>query len=78
MDSDLRQFLNDKMAYSETIGTGKVMELSEAVRQFVKPGMSLQNGAGMASPTAAYYEIARQFWGKDPGLYLDRRCGRRI
>ncbi len=70
MNSDLRQFLNDKLAFGETIGTGKVMELSEAVRRFVKPGMSLQNGAGMASPTAAYYEIARQFWGKDPGFTL--------
>jgi acyl CoA:acetate/3-ketoacid CoA transferase alpha subunit/acyl CoA:acetate/3-ketoacid CoA transferase beta subunit len=70
MDSELRQFLNDKLAFPETIGTGKVMELSEAVRRFVKPGMILQNGAGMAYPMAAYYEIARQFWGKDPSFTL--------
>jgi len=70
MDTHLRQFLENKLSFRETSGTGKVMELSEAVRQFVKPGMSIQNGAGMAGPTAIYYEIARQFWGKNPDFTL--------
>ena len=70
MDSKLQQFLKDKLEFPETGGTGKVMDLSEAVSRFVKPGMSLQHGAGMAVPMASYYEIARQFWGKDPGFTL--------
>jgi acyl CoA:acetate/3-ketoacid CoA transferase alpha subunit len=70
MDSDLKRFLDHKMDFQKSISTGKVMELSEAVRQFVKPGMSLQHGCSIAFPIAAYYEIARQFWGKDPGFTL--------
>ena len=70
MDSDLKRFLDSKMDFRKSIGTGKVMELSEAVRQFVKPGMSLQHGASIAYPIASYYEIARQFWGKNPGFTL--------
>jgi acyl CoA:acetate/3-ketoacid CoA transferase alpha subunit/acyl CoA:acetate/3-ketoacid CoA transferase beta subunit len=70
MDSDLIRFLDDKMDLQKSIGTGKVMELSDAVRQFVKPQMSLQHGVSLAFPIAAYYEIARQFWGKDPRFTL--------
>jgi len=51
------------------------MDLSEAVRRFVVPGMSIQTGNGMAFPTAAYFEIARRFWGKDPGFTLIGNTG---
>ncbi len=54
---------------------GKVMDLSQAVRRFVEPGMSIQTGNGMAFPAAAYYEIARQFWGKQPGFTLIGNTG---
>jgi acyl CoA:acetate/3-ketoacid CoA transferase alpha subunit/acyl CoA:acetate/3-ketoacid CoA transferase beta subunit len=46
----------------------KVMPLSEAVRRFVRPGMALHFGNGWAFPTAALFEVVRQFWGRDPGF----------
>ena len=46
------------------------MELPEAVNQFIKPGMSIQFGNGMTTPTAIFFEIARQFWGKNPEFTL--------
>lgn len=70
MDTDLKQFLQDKLSFPDSCGTKKVMELSEAVRRFVKPGMNIQFGNGMTTPTAIFFEIARQFWGKNPGFTL--------
>jgi acyl CoA:acetate/3-ketoacid CoA transferase alpha subunit len=32
--------------------------------------MSIQFGNGMTTPTAIFFEIARQFWGKNPGLTI--------
>ncbi|MBI4310675.1 MAG: hypothetical protein HY681_02745, partial [Chloroflexi bacterium] len=45
----------------------KVMPLPEAVRRFVRPGMTLHVETG---PRAAINEIARQFWDKEPGFTL--------
>lgn len=48
----------------------KRMELGEAVAQFVRPGMKL-NFCGLQSrPSAAVYEICRQFRGKSPKFEL--------
>ena len=47
---------------------GKVMELSRAVKQFVRPGMALHFSMHHTRPNAAIHEIARQFWEKDPGF----------
>jgi acyl CoA:acetate/3-ketoacid CoA transferase alpha subunit/acyl CoA:acetate/3-ketoacid CoA transferase beta subunit len=75
MDKPLQKFLQDRLKLPEGQPTGKVMELSEAVRRFVEPGMSIQTGNGMAFPAAAYFEIARRFWGKDPGFTLIGNTG---
>ncbi len=48
----------------------KVMPLAEAVRTFVRPGMSLYFGGAWAFPNAAMFEIVRQFVGRDPGFTL--------
>lgn len=50
--------------------TTKVMPLAEAVRQFVRPGMSLYFGGSWAFPNAALFEIIRQFAGRDPHFTL--------
>lgn len=42
--------------------------MAEAVRRFVRPGMALHFGSGWAHPTAALFEVVRQFWGRDPGF----------
>lgn len=46
----------------------KVMPLAEAVERFVRPGMHLHIGHSYARPCAAYHELARRFWGTDPGF----------
>src|SRR4030043_1675995 len=70
MDTNLKQFLQDKLSLQDFRGAGKVMELSDAVRRFVKPDMSIQFGNGMTTPTSIFFEIARQFWGKNPGFTI--------
>jgi acyl CoA:acetate/3-ketoacid CoA transferase alpha subunit len=70
MDPKLLEFLQKRLSGPEVPVENKVMDLSEAVRRYVRPGMSIHAGCGMATPTAAYFEIARQFWGKDPGFTL--------
>lgn len=70
MDFDLKRLLEKKMDLPETRKPGKVMDLADAVRQFVRPQMSIQFGNGMAIPTATFFEIARQFWGKNPEFTL--------
>ena len=75
MDRALHDFLKERLEYPDGLNRDKIMDLSEAVRKFVKPGMSIQTGNGMAFPTATYFEIARQFWGKDPGFTLIGNTG---
>ncbi len=50
--------------------TTKVMPLAEAVRQFVRPGMSLYFGGSWAFPNTALFEIIRQFAGSNPHFTL--------
>jgi acyl CoA:acetate/3-ketoacid CoA transferase alpha subunit/acyl CoA:acetate/3-ketoacid CoA transferase beta subunit len=51
-------------------GKGKLLDLGEAVRRYVKPGMKLHLAAGIGGPSAAICEIIRQFWGKNPEFTL--------
>ena len=75
MEKSLQAFLNEKLSINENQNSDKIMTISEAIRKIVKPGMSIQVGSGMAIPTAAYYEIIRQYWGKDPGFTLIAMSG---
>ena len=75
MERELSEFLEERMRLPEGSGKTKVMFLPEAVRRFIKPGMSIQTGNGTAFPTAAYSEIARQFWGKKAGFTLIGNVG---
>jgi acyl CoA:acetate/3-ketoacid CoA transferase alpha subunit len=73
----LMMFGEFEEAVARTIGisqsglsSDKVMTLSEAVQRFVRPGMHLHIGHSFARPCAAYHELVRQFWGKDPGFTI--------
>ena len=70
MDAYIKRFLQENLSFQDCHLPGKVMELSEAVKKFIHPGMSIQFGNGMTTPTAIFFEIARQFWGKNPGFTL--------
>ncbi len=48
----------------------KVLNLREAVKQYVRPGMKLHLAAGIGGPSAALCEIIRQHWGKNPEFTL--------
>jgi acyl CoA:acetate/3-ketoacid CoA transferase alpha subunit/acyl CoA:acetate/3-ketoacid CoA transferase beta subunit len=49
---------------------GKLLDLREAVKRYVKPGIKLHLAAGIGGPSAAICEIIRQHWGKNPGFTL--------
>jgi acyl CoA:acetate/3-ketoacid CoA transferase alpha subunit/acyl CoA:acetate/3-ketoacid CoA transferase beta subunit len=49
---------------------GKLLDLQEAIKRFVKPGMKLHLAGGIGGPSAAICEILRQQWGKNPGFTL--------
>jgi acyl CoA:acetate/3-ketoacid CoA transferase alpha subunit len=51
-------------------GEGKVLELQEAIRRHLKPGMKLHLAAGIRGPSAAICEIIRQYWAKNPEFTL--------
>jgi acyl CoA:acetate/3-ketoacid CoA transferase alpha subunit len=75
MDQELYQFINSRITTPEAVDGDKIMDLATAVTKFVKPGMSIQTGNSMAFPSAIYYEIARQFWGKEPNFTLIGNTG---
>jgi acyl CoA:acetate/3-ketoacid CoA transferase alpha subunit/acyl CoA:acetate/3-ketoacid CoA transferase beta subunit len=49
---------------------GKVLDLQEAVKRFVKPGMKLHLAGGIGGPSAAICELLRQYRGKNPEFTL--------
>jgi acyl CoA:acetate/3-ketoacid CoA transferase alpha subunit/acyl CoA:acetate/3-ketoacid CoA transferase beta subunit len=49
---------------------GKLLDLREALKRYVKPRMKLHFAAGIGGPSAAICEIIRQFWGKNPEFTL--------
>ncbi len=46
----------------------KTMPLADAVRRFVRPGMKINPCAMQARPSAATYQLCREFAGTDPGF----------
>lgn len=51
-------------------GPSRLMRLPEAVRRHVRSGDLLYFGGSMARPNAAMFEVARAFWGSEPGFTL--------
>ncbi len=71
MFGDFDEVVRQKTEISTAgLAADKVMPLGEAIRKFVKPGMSLHLGHCYARPCAVYQELSRQFWGKDPGFTI--------
>ncbi len=71
MFGEFEDVVERQVAISEAALTAdKVMPLGEAVERFVRPGMRLHLGHSFARPCAAYRELARRFWGTDPGFTM--------
>ena len=51
-------------------GEGKLIDLDEAVRRFVSPGIKIHLAAGIGGPSAAICEITRQYRGMNPGFTI--------
>lgn len=62
--------LKRRFSLKEVEGPSKVMPLGEAVKRFVKPGMTLHFGQTHCRPYGFCNEIVRQFWNKRPGFTL--------
>jgi len=56
--------------FSENEGPSKVLSLDEAVRRFVRPGMSIHMAAGLSRPNALAFALARCFWGQKTDFTL--------
>jgi acyl CoA:acetate/3-ketoacid CoA transferase alpha subunit len=71
MFGEFNDVVRRKVEISETgLAADKVMSLQEAISRFVRPGMHLHLGHCYARPCAAYQQLSRQFWGKDPGFTI--------
>ncbi len=46
------------------------MPLPEAIKKYVRPGMTLHFGVSHCRPNGISDEIVRQFWGQNPGFTL--------
>ena len=70
LTSQLREYVNDRFSLPLNEGPDKVVDLSESIRQHIKPNMSLYFSFFHSRAYAAAYEIARQFWGKRPDFEI--------
>jgi acyl CoA:acetate/3-ketoacid CoA transferase alpha subunit len=66
--SSWRDIVDHKIAAVHESDRDKRMDLSEAIRRFVRPGMKLNPCSLQSRPVAALHELCRQFAGKDPGF----------
>src|SRR5512139_1078528 len=64
--SSWREIIDDRIAAVHDSLQDKRMDLAEAVRRFVRPGMKLNPCSLQSRPVAALYEICRQFAGTHP------------
>ena len=64
---ELRAFIDSKFQVPVVEGEDKLCPLDEAIRRHVKKGMSI-HFAGRGG--ALFYQLVREFWGKDPGFTI--------
>jgi acyl CoA:acetate/3-ketoacid CoA transferase alpha subunit/acyl CoA:acetate/3-ketoacid CoA transferase beta subunit len=63
-----REIVERKISTLHDSGMDKRMDLAQALRRFVRPGMKINPVTMQSRPTAATYELCRQFAGKAPGF----------
>jgi acyl CoA:acetate/3-ketoacid CoA transferase alpha subunit len=64
---ELNAFIDSKFKVPVLEGEDKLCPLDEAIRRHVKKGMSI-HFAGRGG--ALFYQLVREFWGKDPGFTI--------
>jgi acyl CoA:acetate/3-ketoacid CoA transferase alpha subunit/acyl CoA:acetate/3-ketoacid CoA transferase beta subunit len=69
---DLIDFIDSKFKVPIVEGEDKLCSLDEAMRRHVKKGMSI-HFAGRGG--CLFYQLVREFWGKDPGFTIINNIG---
>ncbi len=70
MTEDLRHLVNDYFRIPTEEGPSKVTSLHQAVKDNIRPGMSIHMGVTHNRPNDLAFEIARQFWGARPNFTI--------
>lgn len=70
MREDFEPIINERFKQPLFEGASKIMPLDEAVRRFVRPGMTVHSGVTHYFSYAGLYELIRQFRGKNPRFTL--------
>ena len=73
MAGKFNDLLQSTFALKENEGEDKVLPLKEAIARYVKPGDGIHLAATHCCSGAAILEIARRFYGRDPGFTLIMR-----
>lgn len=63
-----REIVDQRIATLHDSAADKRMDLAQAIRRFVRPGMKINPVTMQARPQAAMYELCRQFAGTSPGF----------
>lgn len=63
-----RELIEQRISAVHDNAVDRRMDLAEAIRRFVRPGMKIDPVTMQARPQAAMYELCRQFAGKRPGF----------
>ena len=76
MREELRNMIDEIFKVPDNEGTSKVCDLKEAIKNIVKPGMSLHFPlTNQRTPTAIVMELARQFWDKKGDFTISTLAG---
>ncbi|MBI4270196.1 MAG: glutaconate CoA-transferase [Candidatus Rokubacteria bacterium] len=70
MRPEYAELLHRRLAIPLVEGPDKTATLAAAVRRLVEPGQTIWVGAAHGRPNALVRELARQWWGRQPGWTL--------
>jgi acyl CoA:acetate/3-ketoacid CoA transferase alpha subunit/acyl CoA:acetate/3-ketoacid CoA transferase beta subunit len=70
MEDALQRILREIIPLRPSEGQSKVMPLTQALRKYVEPGLTLHLGVACIPPSAIIYELTRLFQGRDPRFTL--------
>ncbi len=70
MDNPTEKILREIIPLREQEGRSKVMPLTEAIRKFVEPGMTIHTGMSPIPPNASMFDLIRLFHDRSPAFTL--------
>lgn len=67
---DLKAFINSKFQVPVVEGENKVCTLKQAIKRHVQKGMTIHFAGSTGRGGAIFYQLVREFWGKNPEFTL--------